>query len=93
MLDTGWDMIPAAFSQWILYGLLLGIIVKCSDPKFSFDGLLGKIVLGVGGAVLGGMIGTMLLNAGVSPVMPSAIVMAICGSLVLLLLSKTIQHY
>ncbi len=45
---------------WIFFGLIVGILAKFVMPGKDPGGLILTILLGVGGAVLGGWIGTSL---------------------------------
>jgi uncharacterized membrane protein YeaQ/YmgE (transglycosylase-associated protein family) len=45
---------------WILFGLIAGALAKWLMPGRDPGGIIITILLGIGGAVLGGYIGTLL---------------------------------
>lgn len=49
---------------WILLGLVAGALAKFLMPGRDPGGCIVTIILGIGGAVLGGWIGTKFLNIG-----------------------------
>jgi uncharacterized membrane protein YeaQ/YmgE (transglycosylase-associated protein family) len=68
---------------WILFGLLVGIVVKLLTSGRDPDGFILTILLGIGGALLGGFVGQSLgfYHEGE----PAGLMMAVTGSVVLLL--------
>lgn len=48
--------------SWILFGLLAGAVARLLVPRSGGIGCLGTIALGVLGAVVGGLIGEVLLD-------------------------------
>ena len=48
--------------SWIIFGLLAGAVARVLVPRSGGIGCLGTIALGVLGAVLGGLIGEVLLD-------------------------------
>jgi uncharacterized membrane protein YeaQ/YmgE (transglycosylase-associated protein family) len=48
--------------SWILFGLLAGAVARVLVPRSGGIGCLGTIALGVLGAVVGGLIGELLLD-------------------------------
>lgn len=48
--------------SWILFGLLAGAVARLLVPRTGGIGCLGTIALGVLGAVIGGLVGEVLLD-------------------------------
>lgn len=48
--------------SWILFGLLAGALARLLVPRSGGIGCLGTIALGVLGAVVGGLVGEVLLD-------------------------------
>ena len=69
---------------WIVFGLIAGTIAKLIMPGRDPGGLLLTILLGVGGAMLGGMIGTANGYGNVVGFDVRSFGLAIAGALILL---------
>jgi uncharacterized membrane protein YeaQ/YmgE (transglycosylase-associated protein family) len=70
---------------WILMGLLAGVVAKWLMPGKGPGGWIWTILLGVAGALVGGFIGTHLLDWGsVDRFDARSIALAIGGSVLLL---------
>ena len=71
---------------WILFGLVVGIVGKLLMPGRDPGGFIITIVLGIAGALLGGFVGQSLgfYREGE----PAGFIMAVIGSIVLLLLYR-----
>ena len=71
---------------WILFGLVVGVVGKLLTPGRDPGGFVLTILLGVAGALLGGFLGQSLgfYQQGE----PAGFVMAVLGSIVLLLLYR-----
>jgi uncharacterized membrane protein YeaQ/YmgE (transglycosylase-associated protein family) len=71
---------------WILFGLIVGIVGKLLMPGRDPGGFIITIVLGIGGALVGGFLGRVfgLYREGD----PVGFVMAIIGSIMLLVLYR-----
>ncbi|MBI4952701.1 MAG: GlsB/YeaQ/YmgE family stress response membrane protein [Myxococcales bacterium] len=79
---------------WILFGLVAGAIAKLIMPGRDGGGWIATILLGIGGALLGGFVGHRLLELGpVTGFNLRSFGLAVGGALVLLfayrLLSKS----
>lgn len=68
---------------WILFGLLVGIVGKLLTPGRDPGGFILTVLLGIGGALLGGFMGQALgfYHEGE----PAGFMTAVIGSVVLLL--------
>lgn len=75
-----------AIIGWIIFGLIVGIIGKFLMPGRDPGGIVVTILLGIGGALLGGWIGQAmgLYSEGE----PAGFVMAVLGAIVLLFLYR-----
>jgi len=71
--------------SWIVFGLIAGILAKFVLPGSDPGGLVVTVILGVVGAVVGGMIATQLGYGGVSGVELRSMMIAIGGAVLLLL--------
>lgn len=71
---------------WILFGLIVGVVAKLLMPGRDPGGFIVTIVLGIGGALLGGFIGRALgwYREGD----PVGFIMAVLGSIVVLLIYR-----
>ena len=68
---------------WIVFGLIAGLGAKLVMPGPNAGGLAAAIPLGIGGAVLGGLVGT-LLGGTMMGIDFRSLVMAIIGSIAVL---------
>ena len=71
---------------WIIFGLIAGAIASFIMPGVK-GGILGLIVLGIIGAVVGGYLGQMFFGVGVTGFDLKSFVVAVVGSLLVLLVS------
>jgi uncharacterized membrane protein YeaQ/YmgE (transglycosylase-associated protein family) len=73
---------------WILFGLIVGIVAKLFTPGRDPGGFILTALLGIGGALLGGFLGRSvgLYQQGD----PVGFVMAVIGSIAILLLYRLI---
>jgi uncharacterized membrane protein YeaQ/YmgE (transglycosylase-associated protein family) len=73
---------------WIVLGLVAGAVARWIMPGPDPLGVIGTILLGIGGAMLGGLIGTFFGGV-VTGFDVRSLIMAIIGSLVLLICYRT----
>lgn len=73
---------------WIVFGLIAGSIANFIDPRPSYGGILGSIVLGIVGAVVGGWIGSTFLGLGVEGFNLTSFIVAVLGSLLVLWVAR-----
>ena len=71
---------------WILFGLVVGVVGKFLMPGRDPGGFVLTILLGIAGALIGGFVGQSL--GFYQPGEPAGFVMAVIGSIVLLLLYR-----
>ena len=73
---------------WIVFGLLAGWLAKLLMPGKDPGGCIITMLLGVAGAILGGFLGTMLGFGGIEGFELRSFLMAVGGSILLLLLYR-----
>lgn len=78
--------------SWIVFGLIAGSLANLIDPEKSSGGILGSSVLGILGAVIGGWLGSTVFGVGVSGFNISSLIVAVVGSLVLLLVGRMFRR-
>ena len=69
---------------WIVLGLIVGALAKWIMPGNDPGGIFITILIGIAGAVLGGFLSTALGFGAVTGLDLPSMVIAICGSLILL---------
>jgi uncharacterized membrane protein YeaQ/YmgE (transglycosylase-associated protein family) len=75
-----------AIVGWIIFGLIVGIIGKFLMPGRDPGGIIVTILLGIGGALLGGWVGQAIGLYGEGE--PAGFIMAVLGSILLLFLYR-----
>ena len=78
--------------SWILFGLLVGIVANAIDPQKHRGGLLGSILLGVGGALVGGLIANLFFGMNTATFTLSSFLVAVGGALFLLLAGRAMRR-
>ncbi len=73
------------FFSWIVFGLIAGAIAKMLHPGRDPGGCLLTLLLGIGGAIVGGYIGTRVGWGQVSGFDLRSMGLAVMGALVLLI--------
>jgi uncharacterized membrane protein YeaQ/YmgE (transglycosylase-associated protein family) len=76
---------------WIVLGLIAGAIAKFLMPGQDPKGCIITMVIGVVGALLGGWIATMLGYGGLSGFDFRSLIIAVLGSILLLILWRLIS--
>ena len=71
---------------WILFGLVVGILAKLVMPGRDPGGIIVTMLLGIAGALLGGLIGRAMGLYG--PGQPAGFVMATIGAVLLLFIYR-----
>ena len=77
---------------WIILGLVVGALAKLFMPGDDPGGIFITILLGIAGAFLGGMIGSMLGVGSITGFNMLSIVLAIVGAIILLVLYRVIRR-
>ncbi|MDH3444104.1 MAG: GlsB/YeaQ/YmgE family stress response membrane protein [Deltaproteobacteria bacterium] len=78
-----------AIIGWIFFGLIVGIVAKFLMPGRDPGGFIVTIIIGIVGALLGGLLGRTIGLYGEGD--PVGFVMAVIGSIILLLLYRMIK--
>ena len=76
---------------WIVFGAIAGYLAKLIMPGRDPGGFIITILLGIGGAVVGGAIGTTLGLGEVSGFNLGSFAVAVGGAIVLLLIYRFIK--
>jgi uncharacterized membrane protein YeaQ/YmgE (transglycosylase-associated protein family) len=76
---------------WIVFGLVVGIIAKFLMPGRDPGGFVITTLLGIAGALVGGYLGRLLNLYGEGD--PVGFVMAVIGSIVLLLIYRMASRH
>lgn len=76
---------------WIVLGLIAGFVASKIVNKTG-EGLLGDIVLGIGGALLGGWVASKLGFGGTSGLNLYSLVVAILGAILILVVYHAIRR-
>lgn len=77
---------------WIVLGLIAGIIAKFLHPGPDPGGFFLTIVIGIVGALIGGFLSTTMGFGDVSGVNLPSLVIAVLGSLILLILFRMMRR-
>lgn len=70
---------------WIVFGLAAGVVAKWIMPGRDPGGIIVTILLGIGGAILGGMLGSTFGFGGMSGFDVRSLIIAIGGAVILLI--------
>jgi uncharacterized membrane protein YeaQ/YmgE (transglycosylase-associated protein family) len=76
---------------WIIFGLIVGIIAKFLMPGRDPGGFIITTLLGIAGALVGGYLGRLLNLYGEGD--PVGFIMAVVGSIVLLLIYRMASRH
>jgi uncharacterized membrane protein YeaQ/YmgE (transglycosylase-associated protein family) len=77
--------------SWIILGLIAGLLARVIMPGRDPGGLIITILLGIGGAFVGGWIGTQLGIASFTGFTLQGVLVATAGAVVLLLLYRLLR--
>ncbi len=77
--------------SWIILGLVVGVIAKFLMPGKDPGGIFITILLGVAGAIGGGYISSAIGFGRVTGFDLRSLIIAVCGSLVLLIIYRVIK--
>ena len=70
--------------SWIILGLIVGALARWIMPGRESGGILITILLGIGGAFVGGFVGSLLGFGSVTGFNLGSLVLAVVGALLLL---------
>ena len=77
---------------WIVLGLIAGVLAKFIMPGRDPGGLIITILLGIGGAVVGGFIGTQLGYGDISGLDLRSLAIAVGGGVLLLFVYRVLRR-
>jgi uncharacterized membrane protein YeaQ/YmgE (transglycosylase-associated protein family) len=77
--------------SWIVMGLIVGLLAKFVMPGKDPGGIVITILLGIGGSLIGGYIGTLLGLGSVTGFDLKSILLATGGAVLILLLYRAIK--
>jgi uncharacterized membrane protein YeaQ/YmgE (transglycosylase-associated protein family) len=77
--------------SWILMGLIVGVIAKLVMPGPDPGGIFITILLGIGGAFVGGYVGSFLGLGSVTGFNLGSLLLAVGGAVLILILYRTIK--
>ena len=77
--------------SWILMGLIVGVIAKLVMPGPDPGGIFITILLGIGGAFVGGYVGSFLGLGSVTGFNLGSLLLGVGGAVLILILHRTIR--
>ena len=77
--------------SWIVMGLIVGLLARFIMPGKDPGGFIITILLGVGGGLLGGYIGTLLGLGSVTGFDLKSVLIATGGAVILLILYRAVK--
>mgnify|MGYP003591953671 CR=1 FL=1 len=77
--------------SWIVMGLIVGLLAKFVMPGKDPHGFIITILLGIGGGLLGGYLGTVLGLGTVTGFDLKSILIATGGSIIILLIYRALR--
>ena len=77
--------------SWILMGLIVGVIAKLVMPGPDPGGIFITILLGIGGAFVGGYVGSFLGLGSVTGLNLGSLLLSVGGAVLTLILHRTIR--
>ena len=77
--------------SWILMGLIVGVIAKLVMPGPDPGGIFITILLGIGGAFVGGYVGSFLGLGSVTGLNLGSLLLSVGGAVLILILHRTIK--
>ncbi|MBK8992883.1 MAG: GlsB/YeaQ/YmgE family stress response membrane protein [Gammaproteobacteria bacterium] len=77
--------------SWIVMGLIVGVLAKFIMPGKDPGGFVVTVALGIGGAFVGGYIGSFLGLGAVSGINVASIFISTLGAIVLLAVYRTLK--
>jgi uncharacterized membrane protein YeaQ/YmgE (transglycosylase-associated protein family) len=79
-------------ATWIILGLVAGLLAKIVMPGRDPGGIIVTALLGIGGALVGGFIGTRLGFGNISGFDLRSVVIAVGGAVLLLFLHRLLKR-
>ncbi len=79
--------------MWIIFGALVGWIASIVMRTDEQQGAVGNIVIGIIGAMVGGLLSRLLGGSGITGFNLSSLLIAIIGAVVLLFLARLLMGH
>jgi uncharacterized membrane protein YeaQ/YmgE (transglycosylase-associated protein family) len=76
---------------WIIVGLLAGLLARAIVPGRQSMSLWMTLLLGLGGSLVGGLLGTLFTGGGVTAFEPAGIIGSVLGAIALLLIAGAVM--
>ncbi len=76
---------------WIVMGLIVGVVAKFIMPGKDPGGFIVTILLGIGGAFVGGFLGNLIGLGGVSGFNLGSFLLATGGAILLLIIYRKVK--
>ena len=86
------DFAMMGLFSWIVMGLIVGVLAKFIMPGRDPGGFIITVALGIGGAFVGGYIGSFLGIGAVSGFNLASVFIATLGAIVLLALYRALKR-
>ncbi len=77
---------------WIVLGLIAGLLAKLIMPGNDPGGIIITTLLGIGGALVGGFLGTQLGFGGLSGFDLRSVAMSVGGAVLLLFIYRSLKQ-
>lgn len=77
--------------SWIVFGLILAMLAALTNPRLTTESLISATILGIAGAVLGGLTASVLLGQDVAGFSLVSLLVAASGAAILLSAGKFFQ--
>ena len=77
--------------SWVILGLIVGVLAKLLMPGEDPGGIVVTILIGIGGAFVGGFIGSILGLGSVTGINLISVVLATGGAVLLLFLYRRVK--
>jgi uncharacterized membrane protein YeaQ/YmgE (transglycosylase-associated protein family) len=77
---------------WLIFGLITGVTAHLLDSSEARGGLLGTVLLGILGAMVGGLLANLIFGANLTGFSLVSFVVAILGSLLLLFVQRAVRR-
>jgi uncharacterized membrane protein YeaQ/YmgE (transglycosylase-associated protein family) len=79
-------------ATWLMFGVITSIIAHLLDPSKEKGGFFGTLLLGVSGAMVGGLMTSVILGGGLNGFNVISFAIAVGGSLLLLFVQRAVRR-
>lgn len=77
---------------WVIFGLISGAVANIIDPEPAQGGAIGAVMLGILGAVVGGLVANLIFGVGITGFNVPSFTVAILGAIALLMAGKALRR-